>query len=263
MTGPGGGPLRDAVRMEARRLTTARVTYLLVGLALLLGSVIALLIALVAPVDTPLAPTRTSAAVTAGGDAVPLSVVGGLAALLGVVTVGHDYRYGLLRAVLTAQPRRGFVVAARLAVLAGVAAAAAAAVSVLGAAVAWLTGRAPSADPATLRVAAAHVVLAVLWAWLGAGLAWVLRSSGGALALLLLGPLLVEPVLTVIAETEGSPGARGLVRWLPFAAARQALGRPLGPGPDTIGALAGTAVFAGVTVLVLALAWLLVQRRDA
>jgi ABC-2 type transport system permease protein len=252
--------------METRRITTVRATYVVVVAALAAGGVIALMIALLAPPDTTLAPARTSAALTAGGDSVPMSVVGALVALLGVVTVGHDYRFGLLRAVLAAQPRRGVAVAARMIVLALASALTAAGVSVIGASVCWLLGRVPAHDPTTLRVLGTHVVVSVLWAWLGAGLGWVLRSTAGAVSLLLLGPLLVEPVLSVLADAGGGGGGTvgsSVLRWLPFAAGRQALGRQLWSDADTVGALAGGAVFGGATLVVVALAWLLVVRRDA
>lgn len=255
--------LRDTVRMEIRRMATVRTSYLITGAAVLLGGVIALLIALLAPEDTSLTPTRTTAALTAGGDTLPMSVVGGLMALLGIASVGHDYRFGLGPALFTVQPRRGVVMGARLSVLAAVAAAAALAVAVIGVAVCWVLGRPPAHDMTTMRVTAAHIVLAVLWAWLGAGLGWVLRSSAGAVSLLLLGPLVAEPLLTVLGEAEGSPGTRDALRWLPFTAARQALGRQFLGDVGTIGALAGGLVFAGVTGLLVAGAWLLVQRRDA
>ena len=73
----------------------------------------------------------------------------------------------------------------------------------------------------------------------------------------------MEPILVVVAETDGSGEVRSLLRWMPFAAARQALGRQWGVTADSIGALVGGAVFALVTAIVLGLGWLLVQRRDA
>jgi hypothetical protein len=73
-------------------------------------------------------------------------------------------------------------------------------------------------------------------------------------------------VLSVVVDAgAGGQGTVGsaVLRWLPFAAGRQALGRQLWSDVDTLGALAGGAVFAAVTLVVLALGWTLVQRRDA
>lgn len=271
MSGGGGGPgtglggaLRDTIRMEARRVASVRVTYVLVGLAFVTGGVIALLIGLVAPPGTGLASPRTTAALTAGGDSLPLSVVGGFVALLGVVSVGHDYRFGLLPAVLVAQPRRGLVLVGRAVVLAAVAGTCALGVSLIGVAVCWMVGRPPAHDAVTLRVVATHAAVAVVWAWLGAGLTWVLRSTAGAVSVLLLGPLLVEPLLSLLGGGgTGGSDVDALLRWLPFAAARQALGRQVLADADSIGALAGGGVFALFTLAVLALGCALVSRRDA
>jgi ABC-2 type transport system permease protein len=254
--------MRDTMRMEVRRLATVRSSYLIVTVAFLLGGVIALMIGLLAPDDTALSPARTAAALTSGADAVPMSVTGGLLALLGVLAVGHDYRFGLLRTVLIVQPRRSVVVAARLVVLAGIAGVVAFGMSVVAAGVCSLVGRTPSLDSTTLRVAGAHVILAVLWAWLGAGLAWALRSSSAAISVLLIGPLFVEPVLMVAAQVDGSGSLRAVFKWLPFAAARQALGQQLYGTGEMIGALVGGIVFAGTTILILGFGWFLLQRRD-
>lgn len=254
--------LGDTVRMEGVRVFTARASYVVLAVTMVLSGVIALMIALLA-LPGPLSPSRVSAALTSGGDAMPVSTVGAMSAVLGILTVGHDYRFGLLRTVFTAQPGRGIALAGRLVVLGSVAAGLAFTVGLLGAVVCWLVGRVPSCDLTTLRVLAWHAGLCVLWAWLGAGLAWVVRNTGGALALLFVGPLLVEPALAVAADVAATPDAQAAVRWLPFTAARQALGRSFAAGPDTIGALAGAAVFGGLTALVLALACTLVLRRDA
>jgi ABC-2 type transport system permease protein len=249
--------------MEARRVATVWVSYLITGSALLIGGVVALFVALLAPENTPLPSARAAAALTSGGDALPMSVVGSLMALLAIVSVGHDYRFGLAPVVFTAQPRRGVVMVARLLVLAGTATTLAFGVAVTGAAVCWVLGRAPTQDPTTLRVVAAHVVLAVLWAWFGAGLGWVLRNSAAAVSVLLLGPLLVEPVLSALSRLDESSAAGHAVRWLPFAAARQALGPQVLADVDTIGALAGGLVFTGTVGVVLACGWLLIRWRDA
>jgi hypothetical protein len=129
-----------------------------------------------------------------------------------------------------------------------------------------VVGRSPAHDAVTLRVAAAHVVVSVLWAWLGAALAWLLRGTSGAVAVLLLGPLLVEPLIGLAAGAgtgRADAGADAVLRMLPFAAARAALGRAWLPSGDTVGALAGGGVFAGVTLVMLAAAWVLLRRRDA
>jgi ABC-2 type transport system permease protein len=253
--------LTDAVRMEARRVTTVRSSYLVTGIALFGGVVIALMVVLLAPEHAALTPGRTVAALTAGGDGAPMSPVGGLLAILGVLTVGQDYRYRMLPAVFTAVPRRGAVVLARLAVLGAVALVVAALTALAGVAICSLLGRSPAHDPGTVRVAGTFLVLSVLWAWLGAGLTWVFRSSAGSVSVLLLGPLLVEPLILLLGSV-GSPGLRRALSWLPFAAARQALG-PMRGTATSLGAFAAGVEFTGFTLVVVAVGALLVRRRPA
>jgi hypothetical protein len=256
------GSLRDTVRMEAVRLSTLRSTYLLVGFAVLVGGLIAVLVALVAPAR-PLSQAATAAALTAGGDSVPLTTIGWLLAALGMITVGHDYRYGLWRAVLTAQPLRTMVVVARLLVLAVTGSLVATLTSALGAGLCWLVGRAPTLDRVTLRVAAAHVVITVLWAWLGAGLTWVLRSTAAVVSVLLVVPLMLEPGVTLLSLAAESADLTAVARWLPFSAARQALLLRWAPDGANLGALVGGLTFALTTAVVVVLGWLLLRRRDA
>lgn len=253
--------LADACRMEIRRLVTLRSTYLVIGAAVFGGVFAALMTALMSPENTALTPGRTVSALTAWGETLPMLPVGGLLAVLAALSVGQDYRYRLLPAVFTAMPRRGVLVLARLIVLGAVALGVALVTSLLGAMVCRVMGRAPALDRGTLRVVGTCLVLAVLWAWLGAGLAWVARSGAGAVTILLLGPLLIEPLI-LVAASNGSDELRHALSRLPFNAAWHALG-PLRGTATTIGALEAGAEFAAVTLAVVAVGTLLVRRRGA
>jgi ABC-2 type transport system permease protein len=256
--------LRDGVRMEVVRLATVRSTYALLGTAVGLG---ALIIVLLGGFSGPgaLSGEATTDALAVGGSAAPLSVIGLVCGLLGVTAVSHDYRYRLVRAVLTAQPRRGTLIAARLAVLGVLAAAAAITATLIGTAGCVALGRRPLLDATTLRVVAVHVAVVVGWAWLGAALTWIVRNAIGVVALLLLGPLLIEPVLllsTSVAGDRTGPLA-SVTPWLPFSAARQALGRDLASDGAVLGALPAAVDFAATVLVVVGLAWLVLRRRDA
>jgi ABC-2 type transport system permease protein len=248
--------------MEVVRISTVRSSHVLLVTAVVLGTLIVLLLGLLSPVG-PMNGDNSSTALSLGGDVMPLSVVGLMIATLGVVTVSHDYRFGLVRAVLTAQPRRGALVSARLTVLAVIAAATASLDSALGGGLCVAFGRPPLLDATTVRVMLLHVGVVVAWAWLGAGLTWILRNAAGALAVLLLGPLIVEPVLWLAAQSAPLAALRAVVPWLPFSAARQSLGRNLASDGPALGALPAAVDVAVTTGLVVGIAWLIVQRRDA
>jgi ABC-2 type transport system permease protein len=130
--------------------------------------------------------------------------------LLAAALVGGEYGCGLIRTTLAAQPRRHMVLATKAAVLSATVAVAGT-LGVLGALLAGrilLPGNGFSAangyppvsvtDPATLRAAAGTVLYLVLVGLLALGVATVVRSSAGALtvvlALLFVAPLLVRLV---------------------------------------------------------------------
>jgi ABC-2 type transport system permease protein len=252
----------SAVRMEVVRLGTVRSTYLLLGMAVGSGSLIGLLVALLTPAGN-LGGEDTATVVTAGGDVMPLSVVGVLMGVLAALTVSHDYRYGLVRAVLTAVPSRGTLLAARLVVLSALAVATAVLVSAFGATLGAVAGRRPLLDGATLRVVAFHAVVAVGWVWLGAALGWLLRHAAGVVALMLVLPLFVEPVLLLVSRFQDAGGLRPIVTWLPFTAAREALGRQLLGADGAVGALPAAIAFTGTAGLAVALAWWRLRRSDS
>jgi len=209
-------------------------------------------------------PDVQAAALTAGAPDAQLPVLGTLFAVLGVLTVGHDYRYRLVRSVLVAQPRRSLLFAVRLGVLAAASGGAALAGVLLGAAICVLLGRRPELDPVSLRVLLAHLLVVVLSSWLGAGLTWVARGTVAPIVLLLIVPLMVEPTVTLLGHLHGRWEVLARVApWLPSAAARAATSRRLwGTGPD-LGAPAGLGTFAGYTAVVLLAGWLSLRHRDA
>src|ERR687898_424981 len=120
----------DALRYESVRVRTIGSTYwtMLVGL-LLCG-----LIALGFGIDTggqSLAAAEATLLLTAGGESLPFSVMGLAVSLVGILSTGHEYRYGTIYPTLTAIPRRSALLTAKVLVVAAVSAAAAVAVIAL------------------------------------------------------------------------------------------------------------------------------------
>ena len=254
--------VRDTWRMERVRLTTVRSTYLLLATVFGVGVLVALLIALLNPARE-LSQGATAAALTAGAPFLPLPPIGALLGVLGVLVVSHDYRYGLIRAVLTAQPRRTMLFCTRLVLLGLLGAVVATGVSLLTAGLCWVVGRPPAHDPTTLRLVGSHVVLVAAWTWLGAGLTWVMRAATGPLALLFVMPLLVEPVLTAVAQLDQLSALRPVVRVLPFTAGRELLSFETARSAEAVGAVLGGALFGAYLLVLLLGSWLSLTRRDA
>jgi len=189
----------------------------------------------------------------------PRSAVLGVAVLgvpvlmvVAVLTVTGEYRTGMIATTFLATPAR-FVVLCAKAVVAGLFCGLSA---VLMAVAAYLVAR----EPLDGRTVAAVGVYGASAAVLGVGVGALLRHSAGAVSVVLLWPLLVEPVLGNLPERGAQIGP-----YLPFANMFRFLDVTwLFPAYDwhwgPVGALA---YFAVVAAGVFGAAVLVVARRDA
>jgi len=173
--------------------------------------------------------------------------------ILSSLTVTNEYRSGLIRTTFMAVPNRTLVLVAKAvvaAVFSGVYAAVMVAASIAVA----------RSDPHEWGLVGAITLYAMLASVLGVGVGALLRASAGAVALLLLWPLVVEPMLANMPNmgTEVGP-------YLPFANAfifirvqwlYPVYAMPWGP----VGSIV---YFAVVTAIVLAEALVFIYRRDA
>jgi hypothetical protein len=140
-----------------------------------------------------LSPQRAAMGVAVFG--VPILMV------LSAMTVTGEYRTGMIRATFAATPNRPLVLAAKAVVAASFAAVFTAVLVVAAVVVARL-----AADPlvgaglslagsAVWRLAVALALFAAVAAVLGVAVGALLRHAAGAVALLLMWPLVVEPIL--------------------------------------------------------------------
>ena len=165
--------------------TAAAVAVLTVGLAALQAST--------ASGAAPLPPEKAATGVAVFG--VPVLMV------LAAMTVTGEYRSGMIRTTFMATPSRTLVLAAKAVVAGTFSAAYAAIMTVLAVIVGHVmappltAARLSFVDSDTWRLVGAVTVYAALAAALGVGVAALIRHSAGAVAVLLLWPLLIEPVL--------------------------------------------------------------------
>ena len=122
-----------------------------------------------------------------------------LMAALGVLVVSGEYSSGMIRATLAAVPRRQPVLVAKVVVFTVVVGVAMVAASVVAFLVAqmFLSGYRPTfslSDPSTLRVVIGTGIYLTLVGLLGSSLAWIVRSTPGALVAVV-GLILILPVL--------------------------------------------------------------------
>jgi hypothetical protein len=137
--------------------------------------------------------------------------------ILASMTVTGEYRTGLIRTTFLANPRRTVVLIAKTVVASSFSAAAAAvmafsAIVVARVAADPVAGAALSpASAATWRVVGGLALYAAVAAVLGVAAGALLRFAAGAVAVLLLWPLVAEPILANMPSVGTAVGP-----WLPF-----------------------------------------------
>ncbi|MCW2849978.1 MAG: transporter permease [Marmoricola sp.] len=185
-----------------------------------------------------------------------------LMAALGVLVVSGEYSTGMIRATLAAVPRRQPVLVAKalvFAVVVGVAMIAASIVAFL-VAQAFLSGYRPTyslADGSTLRVVIGTGIYLTLVGLLGSALAWIVRSTPGALVAVV-GLILILPVLCeLILPSWGTH----IAAYLPTGAGAS-FSTSL-RAPDALSPWAGLGVMVAWVALGLVAASVILRRRDA
>lgn len=265
--------MTGALKYEWLRIRTIASTYWLSGLTIILNALVTFVIAIsvtasdVTDLDVAEVTTWTW---TAGASAPITPVLGGvLFAVMGVMAMGHEYRYGTNKATLSAIPDRIAVLAAKALMLSAWVAAVVAASLLLDLAVTWLFLDGPDFELGAWRPIVNYFGYCVGFALAGFGLAAILRNQVGALATVLIWPLVLEPIvygiLTFIGENSNA-GIGKLSNLLPASAGRRMMFDPYevlaGFGAlDTWGVAASVVVFwSGVLAIVIAGSVLFIKR---
>lgn len=257
--------MSSALAFERARVTTVRSTWILLASGLLLTLLIVLGLML-GTRDEPVDATRQAEVFAASTFLLPIFV-----AVIGILTFGHEYRHGTIRAALLAVPVRWRLMTAKVAVVVVLAAV----VGIVALILSWLLALAiRGGDLAavgltagtTERTVLGSLVYVVLWALVGLALGGLIRNIAGAIVLLLVWSLVAEPLIAQLLTLEFFEEIRGLAAYLPFVAGQQMIG--VGEDADALqveplSPLAGGLVFTGYVVVLLALCWALFERRDA
>lgn len=244
--------------VERIKLFSTRSPYWCIGLVPVLGLGITLLVSLV---DRGSAASLETSQSWVG---FATSIVMVMAAL----SVTTEYRFGTIRSSFLAVPSRSGLLIAKAVLLAAISFVVVEATSILS----YLLARAvhgPAASDAAFtlststdyRVIWGPGVIAALAAVLAIAVGILVRQSAGAIAVVLLWPLLVENLFVLF----GSFG-RDLQPWLPFTASTAFY-----TGGETFNRFSSTApnwwqgglIFLGTTVVLLILALASAKRRDA
>lgn len=254
----------DALRYEGVRVKTIGSTYW----AVLIGLGLCALIALGFGVDsrgTDLSAALSSLLLTGGGEGLPFPVLGVAISLIGILATGHEYRHRMIYPTLTAIPRRSALLGAKVTVVAAVSGAAA----LVSIAVSWLVGSLAYGEALPIGAAPVpmvligYVLLVIGFGVLGVALGQLTRAIPAAVVIVLLGPLVVEPVLSMLSGLDALSWMQQVVPYVPFTAGMRLLTAGLYDGADALGRWEGGAVFAGFVAVLLAISWVLFERRDA
>ena len=272
--------MRAALAYEWMRLRTVRSTYWLIGLSFAFQLIVTMLIAWQLPESGPLSggdgPVTQLVTVGAASGVAPLFIAY-IVGIVGVFSMGHEYRHGMIRATLTAIPSRTAVFVAKLLTTAVIAAGAAFGCVAIGLLSAVVFGVDMATFDRLSRLTLGVVLFTILFTWSGLAFSSLLRNQTAAVALLMLVPTVVESIIraVVIAIKAGSddPNGRGgfvsILKYLPYDAGGQMYTRAslddllgfLGYAP--FGAVGGGIVFGAFVGTLLALAYGLFLRRDA
>ena len=183
--------------------------------------------------------------------------------LLGVMLATGEYATGMIRATLSAAPRRLTVLGAKLGVFAVVALVTceAALFATFLAAQAMLAPHHAGvslAAPGVLRAVAGTGLYLTLVGMLGIALGFAIRNTAGAAAVLFAAVLVVPEVLSAALPTDW---AGRILPYLPSNAGQAIM--QVRPAPDTMAPWPGLALFTGYTVVAVAVAAIMLRRRDA
>jgi ABC-2 type transport system permease protein len=254
------GSLANVLRSEFRKLRSVRSSLWTLSFAVVANVVLAMLAAFFLP--SHLSPhqkaTLDSVRVSLAGLHLSQIAFG----VLGVLAITSEYTTGMIRATLSAVPRRRLVLAAKAIVLGGVAlivgtAACLAAYFVFQVSLSSDDLRTSIGDPGVFRAVVGGGLYLTVLGLLGLGLGAVIRSSAGAIAALF--GLLFVP--TILAGILPQAWQNRIAPYLPMNAGDAIYS--LHHDASSLGAWSGFGIFCLYAGTALGIGFLLITRRDA
>lgn len=283
-----------ALRYEWTRMTTIRSTWWITGGTVLAGFIITLVGALIiranavtssleADLDEEMSRFFTVGVMTQFANVDPMFyLMAFVAAIFGVLSWGHEYRHGMIRATLTAVPQRWAVFVAKFAVV-GLWVAS---LVVISCAISLAIGAMAMSNlgidydwPYILGAVFRFIVYSVMVSWLAMAVTVLVRHQTFALVMLYLWPLGVETLLKgllgAMAGITMNPDIYDNARFLPFNAGARIVqdfgetggdfGQQHASGlfDSPLSALGGFLVFGVVVFGLMAAAYAAFTKRDA
>ncbi|MCU1359757.1 MAG: hypothetical protein JWN99_1046 [Ilumatobacteraceae bacterium] len=249
----------NTLRSEWIKLRTVRMNYVLVILAVGFPLIVVVLTA--ALVDVHDMSTEDLVNTVSGTSVITALLLG----VIGATSITSEFGFGTIRPTFAATPQRSrvLVVKAVLSVVVALIVEAIVAVLCYGIGSALLNNRNGDISLASLdhgRSALIGVVLfAAIVSLLGYGLGLLTRSSPVSVAVLVIWPLVAEPLIAGLLTVAGLDHA---LRWMPFQGGF-ALFHLSGSDPDQLGRAAGGLYFLAVSAVIATVGVVVANNRDA
>jgi len=246
-----------AIRSEWIKFRSVRANVILIAIALAVPLILSILISSLASFNG----LSDSGDVFGASVVVPSMLAVYLCGVLGVLGIGQEYRHNTIRVTFAARPRRSTVLAAKSVVYGvfGIAVGIVTPMLCLVASALILRGRNIHYEVSGV-VLIGFVVLCLLMTLFGFGLGSILRQPAGAIPVFLIWPLVVESIVAAIFSSVN----RKVIRWLPFQSAQQLVDFGNNRPAEEHFSRALSGVYFGLwTLVIVALGWWLVERRDA
>lgn len=241
-----------ALRYEWRRLTTILSTWIMASLAVLVILGFSALFAIVTSSSIPEPGVLTPGAL---GQLVVnpffINLGGVFLSVIAAQAIGQDYRHGMIRLTLSAFPRRSVILSAKVLLMLLTVAVVSVVAFALSSLVGILTAHV-GVDTVSLVMMGKGIIVLLLYCTITFALTVLTRILALGIIIPVVVALILEGILTAIAFFSNN---EWLARILPFQQAFADL------SPDT--GWSGIGILAAWTVGLMAIAWVVFQRRDA
>jgi ABC-2 type transport system permease protein len=270
-----------ALAYEWMRIRTIRSSYWITAIAMVVGVGLSFLISMGTSFEfRDEAPSAGEIEFLAPAIVTQFAAVAGpylvayILVIIGVLSWGHEYRHGMIRATLTAQGSRTHVWIAKYVVLAAWVLTTVLVILLLSTFVGWLWLNDDGVDfggSAMVDQMARALSYSLLFVWIGAAVASIVRNQMAALVAVFLWPLAIEPLLGLIIRiVPGMDSLERVAKGFPFNAGDRVIrntdvGRALDAllGSAELSTSTGYLIFGGFTAAMMAVSYVLFLSRDA
>jgi ABC-type transport system involved in multi-copper enzyme maturation permease subunit len=261
--------MSDALRYEWVRLRTLRSTYWLTGIALLVAGLLALpALSLTSSTQHPTLNAEDYGDIITGGNGGAISLMSIFLGLIGVMAIGHEYRYATMRPTLSALPRRSILMAAKVVVVLAWVAVFTLIAQALRFLIVWLIlgSKFTSGHPFSYhRLWLGSIGYPMVYALIGLAFAALFRSMPAAIVILIVMPLIAENLIRALLQIDALHGIRPLGKVMPFAAGNAVMhyGNDIPFKGEQVAPWTGAIIYVAFLCIVLGIAWALFEKRDA